>query len=163
MVATAQRQRTVCLDERARTYAIAGPDLQRYTLGPPREGQSPTHVTRAGTDGPRSFGQLPINCRSVSTTARNLTSSHETRTVSAVSLSIDLCLAALEGDESSLGRSPTFHALQGGSLGREARRHLSFVGRYGLGGLGRAPAHCHSHYLGLAPVLRCRGSSAPEG
>ena len=39
----------------------------------------------------------------------------------------------------------------------ELRRPLRF------GRLGLAPAHCHSHYLGLAPVLRYRGSSAPEG
>ena len=44
-----------------------------------------------------------------------------------------------------------------------SRRHLNFVGSYGLGGSDWHQPNGHSHYLGLAPVPRCRGSSASEG
>jgi len=48
------------------------------------------------------------------------------------------------------------------TIGWASRRHLSFVGRYGLGGSDWHQPNGHSHYLGLAPGLRYRGSSAPE-
>jgi len=60
-------------------------------------------------------------------------------------------------------RSDEGVAPQGGALGREARRHSGFVGRYGFSGSDWHQPIGHSHYLGLAPVLPCRGSSAPKG